>query len=68
MCVGALMASDADSVVFALPDPDGACGSALQLADPEAGRRRLGVVSGILRDEAAELHEDRRTARSRVPG
>jgi tRNA(adenine34) deaminase len=69
MCVGALLAADADSVVFALADPtDGACGSALQLADPDAGRRRLGVVSGILRDEAAELLEERRAVRSRVSG
>jgi tRNA(adenine34) deaminase len=69
MCVGALMAADADGVVFALADPiDGACGSALQLADPDAGRGRLGVVSGILRDEAAELREDRRAVRSRVSG
>jgi tRNA(adenine34) deaminase len=69
MCVGALMAADADSVVYALADPsEGACGSALHLADPDAGRRRLGVVSGILRDEAAELHDDRRAARSRAPG
>jgi tRNA(adenine34) deaminase len=69
MCVGALLQADADSVVFALPDPaDGACGSALQLADREVGRRRLGVVSGILRDEALELLDTRRTASARAPG
>ena len=59
MCVGALLQSDADAIVFALTDHrEGACGSALQLADRagRAGRsRRLRVVSGILGDEAADL-------------
>jgi tRNA(adenine34) deaminase len=56
MCVGALLQSDADGVVFALLDPhDGACGSAIQLADSAGRARRLRVVSGILGDEAADM-------------
>ncbi|HEV8516841.1 MAG TPA: nucleoside deaminase [Candidatus Limnocylindrales bacterium] len=55
MCVGALLACDADGLVFALPDPAlGAAGSAVQLADGRLGRR-LEVVSGILAREASEL-------------
>jgi tRNA(adenine34) deaminase len=62
MCVGALLQADADGLVFALADPvDGACGSALQLADPAGNRRRLRVVSGILHDEAADLVRGRKT-------
>ena len=45
MCVGALLACDADGVVFALPDPrEGACLSAMRMAEgsrcraPAAGR------------------------------
>jgi tRNA(adenine34) deaminase len=59
MCVGALLAADADGLVFALPDArDGACGSAFQLAGsgPDgSASRRLRVVSGILRAEAEDL-------------
>jgi tRNA(adenine34) deaminase len=56
MCVGALLESDADGVVYALADPvAGACGSAVQLADAEGLPRRLRVVSGIMQEEAAEL-------------
>jgi tRNA(adenine34) deaminase len=59
MCVGALLACDADGVVFALSDPDeGACLSATKLAESKALRRRLQVVSGILQDDAAELRPD----------
>jgi tRNA(adenine34) deaminase len=58
MCVGALLTSDADGLVFAVSDSAaGACGSALQLTDTR-GRRRLRVVSGILHDDAAELRPD----------
>jgi tRNA(adenine34) deaminase len=57
MCVGALLASDADGLVYALPDPDaGAAGSAVQLTDGRMGRK-LEVVSGILAREAADLQE-----------
>jgi tRNA(adenine34) deaminase len=59
MCVGALQQADADGLVFALPDPiDGACGSAIALAGGRGQMRRLNVVSGILRDAAAELRPD----------
>jgi tRNA(adenine34) deaminase len=57
MCVGALLQTDADGLVFALPDPvDGACGSAMQLAQSQNGSRSLRVVSGILQADAADLH------------
>ena len=59
MCVGALLQSDADGLVYALRDPaHGACGSSLQLAEAVGGSRRLRVVSGILRDAAMELRPD----------
>jgi tRNA(adenine34) deaminase len=59
MCVGALLESDADGVVYALADPlQGACGSVVQLADRGQGSRRLRVVSGILGQEAADLQAD----------
>ena len=59
MCVGALLACDADGVVFALSDPDeGACLSAMKLAESKGLQRRLQVVSGILQEEAAELRPD----------
>jgi tRNA(adenine34) deaminase len=57
MCVGALLESDADGLVYALADPRaGACGSALQLAHNDHMGRRLTVVSGIMQSQAAELH------------
>jgi tRNA(adenine34) deaminase len=56
MCVGALLASDVDGLVFAVPDPvEGACGSTVQLAGHRTPGRRLQVVSGILREDAEEL-------------
>jgi tRNA(adenine34) deaminase len=56
MCVGALLESDADAVVYAVADPAaGAAGSAVQLADSPSLARRLVVVSGIMQSEAAEL-------------
>ena len=59
MCVGALQQADADGVVFALPDPsEGACRSAIQLAEARGLPRRLDVVSGILREDAADLRPD----------
>ena len=55
MCVGALLESDVDGLVFALPDPaNGAAGSANGSAS-DALRRRVRVVSGIMQAEAAEL-------------
>ena len=59
MCVGALLACDADGVVFALSDPDeGACLSAMKMAEGSALKRRLQVVSGILQEDAADLRTD----------
>jgi tRNA(adenine34) deaminase len=56
MCVGALMTSDVDRLVYALPDPvDGACGSAIQLSGPRAAARQLRIVTGILREDAEDL-------------
>jgi tRNA(adenine34) deaminase len=57
LCVGALLASDADGLVYAVPDPlEGAVTSAVALTDGTRLPRRLRVVSGILQEEAAELH------------
>jgi len=59
MCVGALLACDADGVVFALSDPkEGACLSAMKMSEGSGVDRRLRVVSGILQDDAAELRPD----------
>jgi len=56
MCVGALLTSDVDALVYAMPNRnDGAAGTVLQLADHAGLGRRLKVVSGIRRDEAEEL-------------
>ena len=57
MCVGALLASDVEALVFAVPNrADGAAGTMLQLAEHPALRRRVKVVSGIRRDEVEELY------------
>jgi tRNA(adenine34) deaminase len=56
MCVGALLQSDVETLVFAVPNQDdGAAGTILQLAQHPALPRRLKVVSGIRRDEAEAL-------------
>jgi tRNA(adenine34) deaminase len=56
MCVGALLESNADSLVFAVADPErGAAGSAIPLAASESMPSRLHVVSGIMQAEAADL-------------
>ena len=58
MCVGALLESDADGVVFAIPDAAaGAAGSRLQLAANGVLPRRLRVVSGILQEDAADVRD-----------
>jgi tRNA(Arg) A34 adenosine deaminase TadA len=58
MCVGALLEADADCLVYALADPvTGAAGSVLQLANNPALPRRVDLISGILRADAAELLE-----------
>jgi tRNA(adenine34) deaminase len=56
MCVGALLESDVEALVFAVPNRlDGAAGTVIQLAQNDALPRRLRLVSGIRRDEAEEL-------------
>jgi tRNA(adenine34) deaminase len=56
MCVGALLESDCEALVYALPNTlDGAAGTVIQLAQHPGLPRRLKVVSGIRRDEAEDL-------------
>ena len=56
MCVGALLESDVEALVFAVANAhDGAAGSVIQLAQHAALPRRIKVVSGIRRDEAEAL-------------
>ena len=57
MCVGALLNSDVDALVYAMPNRvNGAAGTVLQLADQPGLGRQIKVVSGIRRDEAEELY------------
>jgi len=57
MCIGALLASDVEALVFAMPNQrEGAAGTRLQLAEHPALARRLKVVSGIRREEVEELY------------
>jgi tRNA(adenine34) deaminase len=57
MCVGALLESDVEALVYAIPDStDGAAGSVVQLAQHSSLPRRMKVVSGIRRDEVEELY------------
>ena len=57
MCVGAMLASDVEELVYAVPNrANGAAGTLLQLAEHPALRRRIRVVSGIRRDEVEELY------------
>jgi len=63
MCVGALLASDVEALVFAIPNSsDGAAGTVLQLAQHAGLPRRMKVVSGIRRDEVEELYAGARAA------
>jgi tRNA(adenine34) deaminase len=63
MCVGALLESDVEALVFAIPnDRDGAAGTVIQLAQHASLPRRIKVVSGIRRDEAAAMFEALPTA------
>jgi tRNA(adenine34) deaminase len=56
MCVGALLESDVEAIVYAAPNEvSGAAGSVLQLAQHPGLPRRMQVVSGIRREEAEEL-------------
>ena len=57
MCVGAMLASDVEELVFAVPNREaGAAGTLVQLADHPSMRRRIKVVSGIRQDEVEELY------------
>lgn len=57
MCVGAMLASDIEELVFAVPNrQSGAAGTLIQLADHPSMRRRLRVVSGIRQGEVEELY------------
>jgi tRNA(Arg) A34 adenosine deaminase TadA len=56
MCVGALLESDVEALVYAVPNRhDGAAGTVVQLAQHADLPRRIKVVSGIRRDEAEAL-------------
>jgi tRNA(adenine34) deaminase len=56
MCVGALLESDVEALVYAVPNRiDGAAGTVVQIAQHDSLPRRIRVVSGIRRDEAEEL-------------
>lgn len=56
MCVGALLASDVEALVYACANErDGAAGSVVQLAQHPGLARRIKLVSGIRRDEAEAL-------------
>jgi tRNA(adenine34) deaminase len=63
MCVGALLASDVEALVYAVADTrEGAAGTVIQLAQHAALPRRIKVVSGIRRDEAEALFATSSTA------
>ena len=65
MCVGALLESDVETLVFAVPNTlDGAAGTVIQLAQHPAFAARVKIVSGIRRDEAEELFAAPATAPS----
>jgi tRNA(adenine34) deaminase len=56
MCVGALLASDIDALVYAAAnDRYGAAGTIVQLAQHPDLPRRVKIVSGIRREEAERL-------------
>jgi len=56
MCIGALLASDIDALVYAAAnDRYGAAGTVIQLAQHPDLPRRVKIVSGIRREEAERL-------------
>ena len=56
MCVGALLASDIDALVYAAANERyGAAGTIVQLAQHPDLPRRIKIVSGIRREEAERL-------------
>jgi tRNA(adenine34) deaminase len=57
MCVGALLESDVEALVYAVPNTrEGAAGTVIQLAQHDALPRRIKVISGIRRDEVEPLY------------
>jgi tRNA(adenine34) deaminase len=59
MCVGALVESRVQALVFAVPDPErGAAGSILQLARQPSLGHQLSVVSGVRESEARRLETE----------
>jgi tRNA(adenine34) deaminase len=66
MCVGALLTSDVEALVFALPNPTaGAAGGVVQIAQHPDLPRRIKVVSGIRREDAEELFASEAASRGR---
>src|SRR3954470_287387 len=60
MCVGALLESDVEALVYAVPNEhDGAAGTVVQLAQHASMPRRIKVVNGIRRDEAEAIYAAR---------
>lgn len=56
MCVGALLESDVEALVYAAPnEANGAAGTVIQLAQHPGLARRTQVVSGIRQSEAEDL-------------
>jgi tRNA(adenine34) deaminase len=55
MCVGALLESDVDGLVFALTDPDRGAASSASAPTTVTLRGRVRVVSGIMQAEAADI-------------
>jgi tRNA(adenine34) deaminase len=63
MCVGALLESDVEALVYAVPNRhDGAAGTVIQLAQHGALPRRIKVVSGIRQEEGEALFAAQPTA------
>ena len=59
MCVGALVESRVQALVFAIADPErGAAGSVVQLARAPALGHQLSVVSGVREAEARRLETE----------
>jgi tRNA(adenine34) deaminase len=63
MCVGALLESDVDGLVFALPDPTHGAAASGSSTTADTLRSRVHVVSGIMQREAAELRDGVAAAR-----
>ena len=59
MCVGALIESRVQALVYAVPDPErGAAGSLIQLARNPSLGHQLSVVSGVRESEARRLETE----------